>query len=63
MTCREHMQSTFDDLPAIEPERPERILTSIQAAEQLKDTLRSGRSRQVARKAPRSIAGDGASWF
>lgn len=40
------MQTISDDAPAIEPRRLEGILSFLQAAEQLKDTLRSGRTRQ-----------------
>lgn len=40
------MQAVPEDSLAIEPVRLEGILTFVQAAEQLKDTLRSGRTRQ-----------------
>jgi len=40
------MQATPEDAPAIEPRRLEGFLSLLQPAEQLKDTLRSGRTRQ-----------------
>jgi len=40
------MQAIPEGQPAIEPARLEGILTFLQTAEQLKDTLRSGRTRQ-----------------
>ncbi len=40
------MPAMSEDGPAIEPRRLEGILAFVQAAEQLKDTLRSGRTRQ-----------------
>jgi putative hydrolase of HD superfamily len=40
------MQAERDPHPAIEPARLEAILAFVQAAERLKDTLRSGRTRQ-----------------
>jgi len=40
------MQAISEDRLAIEPKRLEGILAFVQAAEQLKDTLRSGRTRQ-----------------